>query len=733
MTNPTADILIAGLLLVPPIGAALGNLFRRRSGLVFAVTLTCSGIHLIAAVVAAALAAGGMELSFVHPWVRVGLGLDVAFSLTAGSAVALLAISLATLGSCLTSIAARHGSAGSLLLRLVLLGLLSGAVLAHDALLWWAFLFTSSWCVFLLAAREDVSPGRTSSKRLLFLTLLADGLILTWILVLADLHRRQFGTLSFALGDLQTLRPRSASQIGLLLTLLVPLLARTGLFPFHRPLRDSFRDTTPGTGLAVLIGTMAVGYHAILQLALPMFQQQLERWGLLLAGFCLIGILHAVLRAATAVRVRHLVSAGLGVAVWASFLAVSGRGAEALGGASAIFLASTIWVSAATVSLSAVGSRIHAIRIHWLSRLTGRNSISNGLFATAILLLLGTPVLFGLEWLAVSSDSKTVGNITFGMAAFAVLTIAGGLLWVTFTIIPPVRQNRPSGKAWWAGPLVLLIALPAAVALTLGMAAVLQPIGEQWSHRWAVNHLLQTQTPAAPVLSVFPSVFEPTALLAWAGVFVYLFGSATSLVSRVPKRSAFFLWVTNLGFLAFVAPALWQTGVDPGGFAPVSAVTGTLICSAAAAVGLLLSIAYLGQAGFSSARMDGLMGAFRAQPGITLAALLFTASLVGLPVTAGFFVRICALSAGISAGQYTPAATLAILSVGPAAALVDWLETAVIRPAYSLPERHMPVAGLTGQLMRLTITLLVVVVIVLGLLPQLLSDPLGNLQSLIPQ
>ena len=141
-----------------------------------------------------------------------------------------------------------------------------------------------------------------------------------------------------------------------------------------------------------------------------------------------------------------------------------------------------------------------------------------------------------------------------------------------------------------------------------------------------------------------------------------------------------------------------------------------------AAVGLLLCAGYLRRSGRPVRRAADLTGLYRTHPGATAAMTVCLLALLGAPGTAGFFARVLVVGPVIWNGVLTPAALLwavtivaAVMSLRPLAAACSFAPDAA--PAE-------PMKGVAGQLWRVAITIVTVAVLILGVLPHLLLEPI---------
>jgi len=156
------------------------------------------------------------------------------------------------------------------------------------------------------------------------------------------------------------------------------------------------------------------------------------------------------------------------------------------------------------------------------------------------------------------------------------------------------------------------------------------------------------------------------------------------------------------------------------------AIFGTLHCLLAGALAAT-ALWYVKLSGRPVASVEGLAGMGRALPGAAMAVVLAAMSLFGTPLTGGFWARVFLLGTTLTGrSPYFPMAAGAVWVVLAVGATRIILAMYPATPA-PLPAPVEPLAGVKGQLLRTAITAIAVALIMLGLRPQLLMEPIRML------
>jgi NADH-quinone oxidoreductase subunit N len=142
-------------------------------------------------------------------------------------------------------------------------------------------------------------------------------------------------------------------------------------------------------------------------------------------------------------------------------------------------------------------------------------------------------------------------------------------------------------------------------------------------------------------------------------------GNLGALVQTNVKRMLAYSSIAHAGYIlvAFAAVTYLQGNSDTGGSAAYAAVLFYLLSYALVKLGAFTIIGQLGGAGEKYLSLDDYTGLGRRQPVVAAALSLFLLSLLGLPVTAGFFGKFYVFKAAVNSHLIWLAVLMAINSI----------------------------------------------------------------------
>lgn len=204
---------------------------------------------------------------------------------------------------------------------------------------------------------------------------------------------------------------------------------------------------------------------------------------------------------------------------------------------------------------------------------------------------------------------------------------------------------------------------------------------------------------------VFGSVQDQwQVLIAILIVATLLFGNITAIFQQSVKRMLAYSSIAQAGFLMFSVFALNDWGRE-----------GLVLYSAA------YSLATIGLFGIllkmNDYTLDGFNGLAKHQPLIALTATIFLLSLTGIPLTAGFLGKFYMLVAAVQTGHHSWLVIVAVLF----AAISAYYYFRVIQAMYFKPMQQVSISPAdAGRGFKLMLVVLAVLIIVLGIYPELL-------------
>src|SRR5579862_1965717 len=173
----------------------------------------------------------------------------------------------------------------------------------------------------------------------------------------------------------------------------------------------------------------------------------------------------------------------------------------------------------------------------------------------------------------------------------------------------------------------------------------------------------------ALLLRIFATVPAATHFWFWAfwilAALTMFVGNLGALVQTNVKRMLAYSSIAHAGYIlvAFAAVTYLQGNSDSGGAAAYAAVLFYLLSYALVKLGAFTIVGQLGGAGEKHLSLDDYTGLGRRQPVVAAALSLFLLSLLGLPVTAGFFGKFYVFKAAVNSHLIWLAVLMAVNSV----------------------------------------------------------------------
>ncbi len=310
-----------------------------------------------------------------------------------------------------------------------------------------------------------------------------------------------------------------------------------------------------------------------------------------------------------------------------------------------LWAASGAMVMAATRDLLMLflGLEVMSISLYCLAALSTKEHRSGeaglkylllGAFASAFLLL-GIAFVFGasgslhLTGLTAALNSADTTLIRF--AEFGVVMLLVGIFFKLAVFpfhqwTPDVYQGAPTN-------------------VTAFMAAIVKPASLIFLYR-----LLDAAMPARPLW--LPILF-------WAAILTMTVGNLSALVQRDAKRTLAYSSIAHAGYL-LVGLAAWAAA--PEKVTP-NAILFYLVSYSITTVGIFAAMTLLATGQREDTRLAALNGLWKRSPWTAGAMLIFTASLLGMPIFTGFWAKIFILTDAFRAGQNSLAIALIINSI----------------------------------------------------------------------
>jgi formate hydrogenlyase subunit 3/multisubunit Na+/H+ antiporter MnhD subunit len=739
--------ILLGLVVLPAVGAlfvagfAPARSHRRWAGQLtrFNALMFTMGTLCLAAIAMARLV-DGADFTSTSDWLRVAMGLDFAWGMNAISAVGVVTVALIAPAAVMassrqTATAARGHFAWLLLGESCLLG----ALLARDLLLLSFFADGAIVVAFLALGRSRRVAG-DRSFRWLTTQLLASGAWWVGVLQLGWVHYVKTGLMSFAFADLLYLQLASPQALAIGALLGVATFAKAGVWPLRLGLPYALHAAPAGANVFLVGGVMKLGIYLAVAVVLPATLPHSLDAGLAVS-VVLAGV--ALLSAVSCYRQR---TAGDFLAASASLIAslamLGVATGTAMGMSGAMLLAAAHAVSFAGLMLVLVSALPGATSAH-LADLVGLGRRRPGLAVLGSVWLLsmvavpglgvfvGASMVLGAKMPAIRAGEPLW--IAAGVAAaFATAMHTAQMVMLVLRVLTGSRDAhaarqplppRPDSQHAFRAMGMTTVLLAAMLLLALG-ADLFEP---------AVAADASRSLATAMQREAFPGDLHGTLLVGpWRRVVaqgVVLLGVAVALLAMRSRRTWHVLvglWLVQWAGVALTG----VTGNRPPSFSYFTSGARVTVASAASLLlhtgGIVLAMTYVVRTRREpTRRLRDLAGMASSHPGSAVAIGVMLWSVAGLAPTLGAMGWVMRGGCAISAGWPGVAAGWAVVR-GLSAVACLRLVSAMLRPAPSgelFPAEPMP--GGTGQLWRMGITAAVSAIVVLGILPEVLMEPLA--------
>ncbi len=770
--------ILPALVLLPAIGAMFVALLRpprrlarhnaqltRFNAVMFTMATLC-----LAAIAVSRLSAGA-RLGSASDWLRVPMGLDFAWGLDAISAMGVLAVALIAPAAVLAS-GRQIATAGRAHFAWLLLGetCLLGAMVSRDLLLLSFFADGAVVALFLALGRR--AARHDPSFRWLTTQMLASGAWWVGVLHLGWVHYVKTGLMSFAFVDLLTLQLSTSQAIAIGSLLGISAAARAGIWPLRRGLTHALHGAPAGSATLLVGGMMKLGVYLAVVVVIPATLPHSLEAGL---GLCVALSGVALVSAILCYRQRTVLDFLAASASLIGAMALLGASTgTAMGTSGAMFLILAHAVSFAGLMLVLVSAVPGATSAH-LADMVGLGRRRPGLAAGAAVWLLsmvavpglsafvGASMVLGAKMSSIRSGSPWWMVVGLG-GAFAIAMHTAQMVMLAGRVLIGTRNTRAAREPL-PGPgdphhafraLGMTTFLLAAMLLIALGADLFEPAVSADASRSLATALRRDTFPSGPQLQAAVGPWrraggQVLTLLAVAGAVlamrsrrtwhvlgwlaaVQLAGLAlaalAALTALTDDRPPHFLIGNGAVHEAQGTPALCSMLRTQPHFMyltaglRVGAVSGvSLLLHALAVGGALLYVRRTRREPIG--RLGDLAGLASSHPGSAVAIGVGLWSLAGLAPTLGAMGWVMRAGVVVSAGWSGVAVGWALVRGLSAVACIR-LIAAILRPA---PSGELfpadPLAGWRGQLWRCVITAAISAIVVGGILPEVLLEPLA--------
>ena len=273
-------ILAGGILLAAPVSRGVARL----TGIVISLSVLVMSIELYAKFAAT----GYLEFVEKINWID-SLGISYHLGVDGINLFILMAASILLPMVYLVFTTREKGYYANLLL---VQGAMIGAICAADMILFYIFWEIMLLPIFFMIGLYGGPNRLPATLKITIYTIAGSLLMLASIVYLAVSYHAQFNEWSFAISDMAKLNLTGQVAIIAFFGFIIAFAIKIPLFPFHTWLPDAYTEA-PTAATFVLSAIMAkIGVYGVIRFVVPVFDEQLARFAILLAYSGVIGMMY---------------------------------------------------------------------------------------------------------------------------------------------------------------------------------------------------------------------------------------------------------------------------------------------------------------------------------------------------------------------------------------------------------------------------------------------------------
>ena len=321
-----------------------------------------------------------------------------------------------------------------------------GVFISLDLFLFFVFFEAVLVPMYFIIGIWGSDRRKYAAMKFFIYTAFGSALMLAGIIALAVMHRQEFGSASFALGDLILVDLSQATERWLFAAFALAFAIKVPLFPLHTWLPDAHTEA-PTAGSVLLAGVLLkLGTYGLIRFNLLLFPQASVDAVWIMGTLAVVGIIYGAIVAIVQPDLKKLVAyssvSHLGFIVLGTFALTSGS----LQGAVIQNVNHGLTTGALFLLVGMIYERRHTKAIAEFGGLQKVMPIYAGFFLFMIFASIGLPGLNGFvgEFLVLVGSYTTLPVLAV-IAAGGVILAAIYLLWAyerVFTGLPDKEENK---------------------------------------------------------------------------------------------------------------------------------------------------------------------------------------------------------------------------------------------------------------------------------------------------
>ncbi len=384
------------LVLLPAGGALATALLTRARRAVYETVGVATSLATLGVAIAMAVrfsTVSGYQFVSDHAWIS-SLGIHWYVGVD-GISLFLVLLAAVLFPVALLGARARHDAPSFIAWMLLLEAGCIGSFVALDLILFFLFFELTLVPGYFLIGGWGYGRRAYAAVKFFVYTFLGSAFLLVGVVVVALLHERQTGVLTFSLSALTHTHLSSSTEILLFLAFTAAFAVKAPLFPFHTWSPDAYTEAPTG-GSVVIAAVMAkLGTYGIIRFDLNLFPRASSTLAPLLLTLAVIGILYGAIVACAQRDLKRLVAysslAQIGFIALGTFAFTS----QGLAGGVLLMVNHGLIVAALFLLIGWLYERRQTWQVSDLRGIQAAAPVLAGVFMVAMLANMGVPGLNG--------------------------------------------------------------------------------------------------------------------------------------------------------------------------------------------------------------------------------------------------------------------------------------------------------------------------------------------------
>lgn len=306
---------------------------------------------------------------------------------------------------------------------LIVQGAMIGAICAADMILFYIFWEIMLLPIFFMMGLYGGAKKIPATIKITIYTIAGSLLMLAAIVYLGVSYHTQFNEWSFAISDMAKLNLSGQMAILFFFGFIIAFAIKIPLFPFHTWLPDAYTEA-PTAATFVLSAIMAkIGVYGIIRFVVPVFDEQLARFAILLAYSGVIGMMYCGIAAIAQKDLKRMLAFSSASHMGIIALGVFCMNMQALTGSIYQIVAHATSTGVLFLFVGLIEARTKSRTIEDLGGIAAKAPIFALFFAIALLASVGLPGTSGFvgEFLIILGAIKF--NVLVGVLAATTVVI----------------------------------------------------------------------------------------------------------------------------------------------------------------------------------------------------------------------------------------------------------------------------------------------------------------------